>query len=153
MQNEIYSVSSFLTNLANSNIAGMKLNCSERVQFHNPLMGYLHSEQVPYFWEYSIINGIKYLNLEEPESLGEGYFKVKGNLDYALYEGVSHEQPLCLHLRIENEKITEYSEAFSLHKMAQIYSPFWGWLLGWNKYYQNNMKIKARKRLFELIDQ
>ena len=153
MQNEISLVSTFLNEFTNANILGLNLICSSNVQYHNPLIGYLHSDQVQNLWQYSINNGIKYSNFEKPEVLGDGYFKVKGKLNYTIVKRSANEQPCNIHIRIENGKITEYSEAFSLHKMAQIHSPFWGWLLGWNRYYQNNMKIKARKRLFDFMNQ
>jgi len=75
-----------------------------------------------------------------------------GKLRFVTINNVTNAIPVQLHIRIENEKITEYSEAFSLHKMAQIQSPFWGWLLGWNRYYQNRMKIKARKDLYNQMN-
>jgi hypothetical protein len=153
MQNDISLVSIFLDELTKFNISGLNLVCGAKLQYHDPLMGYLHSDQVLYLWKYSIKNGIKYSHFQKPEVLGHGYYKAKGKLKYTLVNHSVNEQPFNLHLRIENGKVTEYSEAFSLHKMAQIHSPFWGWLLGWNKYYQNNMKIKARKSLFDLINQ
>ena len=153
MQNDISLVITFLEELTNFNISGLNKVCGNKVQYHDPLLGYLHSNQVQYLWQFSIKNGIKYSHFQKPEVLGDGYFKAKGKLNYTLVDNSVNEQPFNLHLRIENGEVTEYSEAFSLHKMAQIHSPFWGWLLGWNRYYQNNMKIKARKSLFDLMNQ
>ena len=153
MQSEISLVNLFLNDVTHLNVSGLKLVCSDKVQYHNPLMGYLHSEQVHYLWEYYIKDGIQYSQFQNPEELGDGYYKVRANLVHKTIQNRKYHQPVQLHIRLEDKKITEYSEAFSLHKMAQIYSPFWGWLLGWNRYYQNNMKVKARKKLFDLMSQ
>ncbi len=143
---------SFINCLQRLDFEGMRGICGNGLQYFDPLYGYLKKEEVVNLWRLKYeIDNIQIVKFDQPENLGEGYYKFKCNIRYGLKIAIEIEQPLQFHCRVENGLITEYSEAFSLHKMAQIHSPFLGWLLGWNKYYQNRMKIKARKRLFDLM--
>jgi hypothetical protein len=153
MPDEVYLIAEFAKMLNKADINRLKELCSNQLQFFNPLFGYLKSEQVHTFWELQKANGVQINELVRPNDLGDGYYKLLGKLIFLSVHNAANSIPVQLHIRIENKKITEYSEAFSLHKMAQIQNPFWGWLLGWNKYYQNRMKIKARRELFQMLEE
>ena len=146
-------VTQFAKSLVDQDTKGLIGLCSHQVQFFNPLYGYLNAEQVRALWELQKANGIQLFDCGMAEDLGDGYYKFGGKLRITKIRKRDCFHSIQFYFRIEIDKITEYSEGFSLHQLAKINNGFWGWLLGWNKYYQNNMKIKARKRLFDLMNQ
>ena len=154
MSSDHKAVLSFIDSLQRLDFENMKGVCGLMLQYFDPLYGYLNKDEVFNLWRLKYeIDKIQILKFDEPENLGDGYYKLKCKIRYGSITEFKKDQPLQFHLRIENGLITEYSEAFSLHGLAKINNGFWGWLLGWNKYYQNKMKIKARKRLFNLMKQ
>ncbi len=54
-------------------------------------------------------------------------------------------------MKFANGKIIEHSDAFSLHKWSVQALGFSGWLLGWNKFFQNKIKIAAKKSLLQYV--
>lgn len=50
-------------------------------------------------------------------------------------------------MRVEDGKIIEHSDGFSLHKWSMQALGFSGWLLGWNRFYQQRIKNQARRNL------
>ncbi len=54
-------------------------------------------------------------------------------------------------MKFADGKIIEHSDAFSLHKWSSQALGFSGWLLGWNKFFQNKIKNTAKKNLLKFM--
>jgi hypothetical protein len=54
-------------------------------------------------------------------------------------------------MKFADGKIIEHSDAFSLHRWAAQALGFSGWLLGWNKFFQNKIKNTAKKNLLKYM--
>jgi ketosteroid isomerase-like protein len=54
-------------------------------------------------------------------------------------------------MKFADGKIIEHSDAFSLHKWSAQALGFSGWLLGWNRFFQNKIKNSARKNLLAFM--
>ena len=153
MNNDIAVLHSFLKSLQKGDYEIAESFCSKDIQFYDPLFGYLYRMRVFVMWtlKYKVYGNV-ISDLEAPVDLGEGYYKVNCNFKITTLPKCEA-QALRFHFRIEQGAINEYSEAYSLHQLASKRNGFLGSLLGWNRFYQNNMKIKARKRLFDLMNQ
>ncbi len=152
---ELKTVDSFFEALQKRDFLTME-NCYQKsIQYYDPLYGYLKANEVMAMWklcysnlqDYSMIfNGV--------QNEGEGYFTVTYEFSFSADTMVK-----CLfrkiksHLRVEDGLITEHSNAFSLHELSKQKNGIVGILLGWNRYYQNQMKINARKLLFKWIEE
>ena len=51
------------------------------------------------------------------------------------------------YMKIENGKIIEHSDGFSMHKWASQALGFSGKLFGWNRFFQRKIKNNDRKTL------
>ena len=54
-------------------------------------------------------------------------------------------------MRFAGGKIVEHSDAFSLHKWASQAMGLVGWLLGWNRFFQQKIQNGARKSLVRFM--
>jgi hypothetical protein len=82
------------------------------------------------------------------EDIGDDYFTVQWKLEFDSNETG---RPVILkvksHLRIINDKIAEQSDAYRLHQLLEQEYGIAGKLLGWNRLYQNRIKLNISKKL------
>ena len=54
-------------------------------------------------------------------------------------------------MRIENGKIIEHSDAFSVHEWSKQAFGITGLLFGWSSFFQNKIKNQAKKNLLKYM--
>ncbi|HMD01314.1 MAG TPA: nuclear transport factor 2 family protein [Ferruginibacter sp.] len=127
---------------------------SEDIAFHDPVFGLLQGFQVRAMWEMLCKNAtdlsITWMNIQH---LDEEYSTCEWTAKYTFSKTgrpiVNH---IKANMRFADGKVTEHSDAFSLHNWSKQAFGFTGWLFGWNSFYQNKIKIAARRKLAEYIE-
>jgi hypothetical protein len=56
-------------------------------------------------------------------------------------------------MKFADGKIIEHSDAFSLHRWSAQALVFSGWLLGWNRFFQQKIKNTAKRNLLRFMEQ
>jgi len=147
-------IAEFYTSFSNKDAAGMNACYSDDVVFYDPAFELLHGQQVNSMWEMLCTHAKDFsLSFQNIIDLGEGYY----NCDWtAKYTFSATGRPVInhvkAHMKIEANKITEHSDAFSLHKWSTQALGVSGWLLGWNSFFQRKIKNKAKKNLLRFIE-
>ena len=144
-------IESFLKALKNKDYVMMKEVFASNIQYFDPVYSYLKQQEVIGMWRKELSSYDEYvLTWEDIIDKGEGYFSVKCNSSFKRNRKLI-DQKHTLHFKIENGFVSEHSNAFRIHELAKQEKGFSGWLLGWNRYYQNRIKLKARQELFKMM--
>jgi ketosteroid isomerase-like protein len=155
MNSNVQLVSNFYAAFQQLDADRMNSCYSDDVAFFDPVFGLLEGEQVKYMWkmlcEKARDLSITYGNITE---LDAEYYTCDWTAKYTFSATgrpvVNH---IKAHMKILDGKIIEHSDAFSLHKWSKQALGFSGWLLGWNRFYQQKIKNKARRNLLDYIEQ
>lgn len=149
MNYKISIIKSFTKAIEQKNIAQLNLSYSPNIIFFDPLFGLLKNDIVFNMWKFRFDN---YINMKiewgSIDDIGDDYFTVQWKLEFLSNETG---RPVILnvksHLRIINDKIAEQSDAYRLHQLLQQEYGIAGKLLGWNRLYQNRIKINVSRKL------
>ena len=144
-------IESFLIALKNKDYELMKELFASNIQYFDPVYSYLKQEEVIGMWKMELRSYDEYiLTWDNIIDKGDGYFSVKCNTSFLRNRKLINLKH-TLHVKIENGIISEHSNAFSIHELVKQEKGFSGWLLGWNRYYQNIIKLKARQELYKML--
>lgn len=88
------------------------------------------------------------LSFSDISDKGEGYYTCNWTASY-MFSATGRKviNRVKAYMKIENGKIIEHSDGFSLHQWASQALGFSGKLFGWNRFFQRKIKLKARKKL------
>ena len=122
---------------------------SDEIVFFDPAFGLLRGVETTCMWEMLCKNAKDFsLVFGNIIALDHEYYTCDWIATYT-FSGTGRRvvNKVKAHMRLADGKIIEHSDGFSLHKWSMMALGFSGWLLGWNSFYQNNIKKQARKKL------
>ena len=128
---------------------GMNGCYSDEIVFFDPAFGLLRGDEAKSMWEMLCTNAKDFsLVFGNVNALDHEYYTCDWVATYT-FSGTGRRvvNKVKAHMRLADGKIIEHSDGFSLHKWSMMALGFSGWLLGWNSFYQNNIKKQARKKL------
>jgi ketosteroid isomerase-like protein len=122
---------------------------SDDIVFFDPVFNLLERNQVKAMWEMLCKNAKDFkLVFGNIVALDEEYYTCDWVATYTFSKtGRRVVNKIKAHMRMADGKIVEHSDGFSLHKWSMMALGFSGWLLGWNRFFQNKIKREARKNL------
>lgn len=131
-------------------------NCyAEGIVYFDPLYSILSDEAVMMMWKqrYAGAESIQ-INFGDINTEDGEYYTSLYTVTYIFTQtGKPVNLSVKAYMRIIGDKITEHSDAFSVHKWAGMAYGLPGRLFGWNRLYQHTLKKNARKNLLEFIGQ
>lgn len=147
-------ISNFYRAFQQLDAAGMNACYSQQVVFSDPVFGFLDADEVKAMWQMLCKNAkdfkLEYGNIQ---ALDEEYYTCEWTASYTFSRtGRPVVNKVKAFMRLKDEKITEHSDGFSLHKWAAQALGVSGWLIGWNRWYQQKIKNNARRQLLHYID-
>ncbi len=132
---------------------GMNRCYSDDIVFFDPAFGLLEGAQVKAMWEMLCTNA-KDFNLQYGNitALGDEYYTCDWTASYTFSKtGRKVVNKIKAHMKLKDGLIIEHSDAFSLHRWSAQALGFSGWLLGWNRLFQQKIKNTARKNLLAFM--
>ena len=147
-------ISSFYTAFQKLDYKGMNSCYSEDIVFFDPVFNLLEGDMVRSMWEMLCKNAKDFeLVFSNITKLDEEYYTCEWMASYTFSKtGKRVINKVKAFMRVADGKIIEHSDSFSLHKWSMQALGFSGWLLGWNRFYQNRIKNQARKNLIKFIE-
>lgn len=147
-------ISNFYSAFQNKDAAGMNACYSDDIVFYDPVFELLENGRAKDMWEMLCKNAkdltITYRNIKD---LDDDYYTCDWVAVYTFSQtGRKVINNVKAHMKIQNGKIVEHSDAFSLHKWSTQALGFSGWLLGWNSFFQRKIKNKARRNLLRYME-
>ncbi len=146
-------IAQFYTSFQQRDAQAMNSCYDAQVVFFDPVFGLLEAAQVKKMWEMICRNGtdlqVTYGNIRK---LDDEYYTCDWQAVYT-YPGSGRKvvNQIRAHMRMHEGKIIEHSDAFSVHKWSRQALGFWGWLLGWNTFFQRRIKNSAHKKLLNYM--
>lgn len=129
-------------------------NCyDDNIVYFDPLYHFLNGSNVKFMWKFRYANTNHFnLDFEQIKTDDEEYFTIEYRIRYVSEEtGNVVDQSIKSYIRISSGKISEHSEAFSIHQWSSMVYGGIAKLIGWNRFYQNRLKKNARKKLLNFI--
>ena len=122
---------------------------SDNVVFFDPVFNLLHGERVFAMWEMLCKNAKDFeLVFGNILMLDDEYTSCEWTAAYTFSAtGRKVINKAKAYMRFADGKIIEHSDGFSIHKWSMQALGFSGWLLGWNRFFQNRIKNKATRNL------
>jgi ketosteroid isomerase-like protein len=123
------------------------------IVFFDPVFDLLNGPEVFAMWEMLCKNAKDFsLTFGDIRDLGEDYYTCDWIATYTFSAtGRQVINNVKAHMKIVDGKIAEHSDAFSLHQWSRQALGFSGWLLGWNSYYRQKIKNRARRNLMNYM--
>jgi len=147
-------IQTFFNSFAVRNFNEMSRLTTEDFLFFDPVFELLQSESVVMMWRvrYETSQEFK-LTYSDIIDLGDGYYTVGYKINYLKNDSDRKINFVSkAHIKLEGNKIAEWSDAFSLHQLCIQEFGFMAWLFGWNRYYQSQYKKKAKRGFIEFIN-
>ena len=147
-------IESFFKALQNRDFKKMESCYDRNIQYFDPLYGFLKKNEVMYMWKLFYLPLQEFnMSFENMKDEGEGYYSIQYEFSF-FNQHVNRQltRKIKSHIRIVNGLIAEQSNAFRIHEWCKQENGIIGVLIGWNKYYQNKIKLRARRLLFNSID-
>lgn len=128
---------------------GMNSFYSNDIVFFDPVFELLKADEVKNMWKMLCQNAQDFsLNFSDISNKEDGYYTCNWTATYTFSKtGKKVVNQVKAYMKIENGKIIEHSDGFSLHKWASQALGFPGKLFGWNRFFQRKIKNNARKAL------
>ncbi|MFT3981004.1 MAG: nuclear transport factor 2 family protein [Ferruginibacter sp.] len=154
MQSNEQLIHDFYTAFRQKNAAGMNTCYSDDIVFYDPVFELLENGRAKDMWEMLCANAkdldIQFSNIKD---LGDDYYTCDWVASYTFSQtGRKVVNKVRANMKLKDGRIIEHSDAFSLHKWAAQALGFSGWLLGWNRFYQQQIKNKAKRNLMRYIE-
>jgi ketosteroid isomerase-like protein len=147
-------IHSFYQAFQQRDFAGMNQCYAEDIVFFDPAFELLRGDEVRYMWEMLCTHAQNFsLEYNNIQALDKEYHTCDWVATYTFSKtGRKVVNRIRANMKIKDGKITEHSDAFSLHKWSSQALGFTGWLLGWNSFFQRKIKNQARKNLLRFIE-
>lgn len=129
-------------------------NCyTDEIVFFDPAFEILRGEEVKCMWEMLCKNAKDFsLSFSNIKKLDDEYYTCDWIATYTFSKtGKKVVNKIRANMRIEDGKIVEHSDAFSLHKWSTQALGTVGQLFGWNSFFQKKIKNQARKSLLKYM--
>ncbi len=147
-------ITKFYTSFQNLDAAGMNSCYSQDVVFFDPMFELLQANEARAMWKMLCKNARNFsLTFGNIQDLDDGYYTCDWVATYTFSRtGKKVVNNVKAHMKIEEGKITEHSDGFSLHKWSTQAMGLSGLLLGWNSFYQRKIKNSAKRNLLKFLD-
>ena len=148
-------IKKFYDAFKNLDAATMNSCYREDVVFYDPVFGILRGVEVKCMWEMLCSSAKNFsLTFGNILDLEEGYTTCDWVATYTFSAtGKTIVNKIRANMLIEDGKIIEHSDTFSVHNWMKQAFGIWGILFGWSSLFQNRIKNKARKSLMKYMDE
>ncbi|HAO03812.1 MAG: nuclear transport factor 2 family protein [Chitinophagaceae bacterium] len=142
-------ITGFYTAFQRLDAGGMNNSYSSDIVFFDPVFELLKAGEVKSMWQMLCANAQDFsLTFSDITNKGDGYYTCNWTATYTFSKtGKKVVNHVKAYMKIENGKIIEHSDGFSMHKWASQALGFSGKLFGWNRFFQRKIKNNARKTL------
>jgi len=154
MPNNTQTIVLFYEAFQKKDYVAMNSCYSDDIVFFDPAFGLLKGDEVRYMWEMLCTNAKDFsLTFGNIIELDEEYYTCDWVATYTFSKtGRKVVNKVRANMKFFDGRIIEHSDAFSLHKWSAQALGFSGWLLGWNKFFQNKIKNTAKKNLLKFME-
>jgi ketosteroid isomerase-like protein len=148
-------IEKFYTAFQQLDAAAMNSCYSDDIVFFDPVFGLLRGEEAKSMWEMLCKNAKQFsLTYGNIVVLDEEYSTCDWMAKYIFSAtGKQVINKIKANMRFADGKIIEHSDAFSVHKWSRQAFGLTGTILGWNSFFQNKIKNKAKKSLVSFMEQ
>ena len=155
MPNNTQTIVLFYEAFQKKDYATMNSCYSNDIIFFDPAFGLLKGDEVRYMWKMLCTNAKNFsLTFGNIIQLDEEYYTCDWVASYTFSKtGRKVVNKVRANMKFFEGKIIEHSDAFSLHKWSAQALGFSGWLLGWNKFFQNKIKNTAKRNLLKFMEE
>jgi len=153
MSNNEELINKFYTAFSKLDAETMNSCYSSDIVFFDPVFGLLQGHEAKSMWELLCHTAQNFsLTYGNIIHLDEDYCTCDWVATYTFSKtGRKVVNTIRANMKFANGKIIEHSDAFSVHRWAAQALGFSGWLLGWNRFYQNKIKNAAKKSLLRYM--
>jgi ketosteroid isomerase-like protein len=126
---------------------------SPDIVFFDPAFELLQGNEAKAMWRMLCKNAQDFsLSFGNIQDLGDDYYTCDWVATYCFSAtGRRVVNVVKAHMKIVDGKIIEHSDAFSLHQWSRQALGLSGWLLGWNRFFQQKIKNRARRNLLKFM--
>jgi ketosteroid isomerase-like protein len=148
-------VNKFYTAFSKLDFETMNSCYSDDIIFYDPAFGLLKGEEAKAMWEMMCKNAKEFsLTFSNIKNLDDEFTTCDWVARYTFSKtGKKVINKIRANMKFADGKIIEHSDAFSLHKWSAQALGFSGWLLGWNRFFQQKIKNTAKKNLMNYMEQ
>ena len=153
MNNNTQIVEKFYTAFQQLDATTMNSCYSHDIIFFDPVFGLLKGDEAKSMWEMLCKNAKNFsLTYGNIIALDDEYCTCDWVATYTFSAtGKTVVNKIKANMRFADGKIIEHSDAFSVHKWSKQAFGTIGILFGWNSFFQNKIKNKAKKNLLQFI--
>jgi len=153
MNNNTRIVEKFYTAFQQLDATAMNSCYSDDIIFFDPVFGLLKGEEAKSMWEMLCKNAKDFsLTYDNIIELDEEYCTCDWVATYTFSAtGRTVINKIKANMRLVDGKIIEHSDAFSVHKWSKQAFGTIGIMFGWNSFFQNKIKNKAKKNLLNFM--
>lgn len=153
MTNRDQLINNFYSAFQKLDYKGMTDCYSGDIVFFDPAFGLLRGDEAKSMWEMLCKNAKEFsLTYGNIQHLDDEYSTCDWVATYTFSKtGRKVVNKIKANMRFAGGKIVEHSDAFSLHKWASQAMGLVGWLLGWNRFFQQKIQNGARKSLMQFM--
>jgi ketosteroid isomerase-like protein len=147
-------IAKFYTAFQQKDYKTMNSCYSDDIVFYDPAFELLRGDEAKYMWEMLCTNAKDFsLVFDNITAKDHEYYTCNWVATYTFSKtGRKVVNVIKAHMRLDNGKIVEHSDGFSLHKWSSQALGFIGKLFGWNSFFQRKIKNQARKNLLKFIE-
>lgn len=149
MDKNTSTITRFYTAFQQLDFAAMNSCYSDDIVFNDPVFGLLDAVQTRAMWR-MLCTRAKDFSLEfGPIKTDDNEYYITNWVTSYTFSATGKKvtNHIKAYMRLQEGVIIEHSDAFSLHKWASQALGFFGWLLGWNRFFQKSISNKALKNL------
>jgi len=153
MKEEEALIQKFYNGLQQLDAAKINACYSEDIVFFDPMFELLRGDEVRSMWEMLCANAKDFsLSFDSIQDLDDGYFTCNWTASYTFSKtGRKVVNMAKAHMKIENGRIIEHSDGWSLAKWSAQAIGLPGKLLGWMGLFRRRLKNNARRNLLNYI--
>jgi ketosteroid isomerase-like protein len=128
---------------------------NDDIVFYDPAFGLLKGQEAKAMWEMMCKNAKEFsLSFNNIKKLDDEFSTCDWVATYTFSKtGKKVINKIRANMKFADGKIIEHSDAFNLHKWSAQALGFSGWLLGWNRFFQQKIKNTARQNLLHFMEQ
>ena len=145
-------IADFFTAMCQRDFSKMQHIYSSDIAFFDPMYQYFNEGQVIMMWRFRIENidsfSVDFSNISDE---GDGYYTVDVVLQYVTSKNKRIQLKMKSYIRIIGNRIAEHSDAYSIHGLCKQERGVIGNWIGWNRMYQNRLKLEAKKAVLAFI--
>jgi len=147
-------ISNFYEAFKRCDAPAMNACYSDDIVFYDPVFELLEHGRVKDMWGMLCKNAKDFsLTYGNIKNLGDDYYTCDWVATYTFSAtGKRVVNNVKAYMKIQDGKIVEHSDGFSVHKWSTQALGISGWLLGWNSFFQRKIKNKAKRNLMNYIE-